>query len=89
MTKGQFKKLILLEGSLFGMVSSIVGLPIAYVLSYAVIFNNPMGMVGYKMAAWPYIIGALGIILITLLSALFPLRKLNDMNIVEALRLEE
>lgn len=89
MTKGQFKKLILLEGSLFGMVSSIIGLPIAYALSYAVIFNNPMGMIGYKMAAWPYIMGALGIILITLLAAMFPLRKLNDMNIVEALRLEE
>jgi putative ABC transport system permease protein len=33
--------------------------------------------------------GALGIIIITSLAAMYPLRKLNDMNIIEALRIEE
>ncbi len=90
MTKGQFKKLVLLEGALFGIIASIIGLPISFLLSYfGVVQSNPMGDIGYRAALWPYISGGIGIIAITLLAALFPLRKLNDMNIVEALRVEE
>lgn len=90
MTKGQFKKLVLLEGALFGIIACIIGLPLAFLLTYfGVVQSNPMGDIGYRAALWPYISGGLGIIAITLLAALFPLRKLNDMNIVEALRVEE
>ena len=90
MTKGQFKKLILLEGAIYGILACIAGLPIAYILNkYGVIINNPVGEIGYKQAVWPYISGGIGIVLITLLAALFPLRKLNDMNIVDSLRIEE
>jgi putative ABC transport system permease protein len=90
MTKGQFKKLVLLEGALFGIIACIIGLPLASLLTYfGVVQNNPMGYIGYTASLWPYISGGAGIILITLLAALFPLRKLNDMNIVEALRVEE
>ncbi|HEX2927126.1 MAG TPA: FtsX-like permease family protein [Ruminiclostridium sp.] len=90
MTRGQFQKLVLLEGTLFGIIACIIGLPIAFLLTYyGVLHNNPVGDIGYKAALWPYIYGGLGIVAITLLAALFPLRKLNDMNIVESLRLEE
>ena len=90
MTKWQFKKLVLLEGALFGIIACIVGLPISFLLTYyGVVANNPLGHIGYSAAVWPYLSGGIGIIIITLLAALFPLRKLNDMNIVEALRLEE
>ncbi|PYG87778.1 putative ABC transport system permease protein [Ruminiclostridium sufflavum DSM 19573] len=90
MTKGQFKKLVLLEGALFGIIACAIGLPIAFMLTYfGIVSNNPLGDIGYKAAVWPYMTGGAGIIMITLLAALFPLRKLNDMNIVEALRLEE
>lgn len=90
MTKGQFQKLVLLEGALFGIIACIIGLPIAFLLTYyGVLHNNPVGDIGYKAALWPYIYGGLGIIAITLLAALFPLSKLNDMNIVESLRVEE
>jgi putative ABC transport system permease protein len=90
MTKGQFQKLVLLEGTLFGIIACIIGLPLAFGLTYlGVVRNNPMGFIGYTSSLWPYLSGGLGIILITLLAALFPLRKLNDMNIVEALRVEE
>jgi putative ABC transport system permease protein len=90
MTKGQFQKLVLLEGALFGIIACIIGLPVAFLLTYyGVIQNNPLGDIGYRTALWPYLYGGLGIIAITLLAALFPLRKLNDMNIVEALRVEE
>lgn len=90
MTKGQFQKLVLLEGALFGLIACIIGLPIAFLLTYfGIINNNPLGDIGYRAAWWPYLYGGLGVIVITLLAALFPLRKLNDMNIVESLRVEE
>lgn len=90
MTKGQFKKLVLLEGALFGIIACIIGLPLAFLLTYfGIVANNPLGSIGYTTAIWPYLTGGIGIIAITLLAALFPLRKLNDMNIVEALRIEE
>jgi putative ABC transport system permease protein len=90
MTKGQFKKLVLLEGALFGIIACIIGLPLSFLLTYfGIVKNNPLGVIGYTSAVWPYLSGGLGIIGITLLAALLPLRKLNDMNIVEALRVEE
>lgn len=90
MTKGQFKKLVLLEGVLFGVFASLVGLPLSYLLTmYGIVGNNPLGDIGYKMSLWTYFSGAAGIIFITFIAALIPLRKLNDMNIVESLRLEE
>ncbi len=90
MTKGQFVKLVLLEGALFGFIAAIIGLPISYVLTYfGVLQNNPIGEIGYTAAIWPYLYGGIGIVVVTLLAAVVPLRKLNDMNIVEALRVEE
>ncbi len=90
MTKGQFRKLVLLEGALFGMIACIFGLPAAYLLTYfGILQNNPIGNIGYSMAIWPYLYGGIGIIAITLAAAVIPLRKLNDMNIVESLRVEE
>jgi putative ABC transport system permease protein len=90
MTKGQFQKLVLLEGALFGIIACIVGLPVSFLLTYfGIIQNNPLGSIGYNSVIWPYLYGGVGIIVITLLAAVIPLRKLNDMNIVEALRIEE
>ncbi|MDP4182593.1 MAG: FtsX-like permease family protein, partial [Bacillota bacterium] len=90
MTRSQFVKLVLLEGALFGIFASIIGLPVGFLITkYGIIARNPMGYIGYHMSIWPYLVGAIGVIAITLLSALIPLRKLNDMNIVEALRVEE
>lgn len=90
MTKGQFQKLVLLEGALFGIIACIIGLPIAFVLTYfGIVNNNPIGEIGYRTVVWPYLYGGVGIIVITLLAAVIPLRKLNEMNIVEALRIEE
>ena len=90
MTKMQFKKLIVLEGGLYGIIACVLGLPIGYVLSvFGVMFINPVGLYGYDMKIWPYITGALGIIAITIMATLIPLRKLNEMNIVDTLKVEE
>ena len=54
MTKGQFKKLVLLEGALFGIIACIIGLPISFLLThFGVVANNPMGYIGYRAAIWP------------------------------------
>ncbi|KNY26642.1 ABC transporter permease [Pseudobacteroides cellulosolvens] len=90
MTRRQFIKLVLLEGTLFGVFASIIGIPVAFLLTkFGVIVRNPLGYIGYIMPVWPYITGTIGVIAITLIAALIPLRKLNDMNIVEALRVED
>lgn len=90
MTKGQFQKLVLLEGALFGIIACIIGLPLSFLLTkYGILDNNPLGSIGYRTAIWPYLYGGVGMVVITLLAAVVPLRKLNDMNIVEALRIEE
>lgn len=90
MTKWQFIKLVLLEGTLFGVFACIAGIPAAFLLTkYGVIVKNPLGYIGYQMPIWPYISGSVGVIAITFLAVLIPLRKLNDMNIVEALRVED
>lgn len=90
MTKGQFQKLVLLEGALFGIIACIIGLPVSFLLTYfGIIQNNPLGSIGYTSSIWPYLYGGAGMVVITLLAAVIPLRKLNDMNIVEALRIEE
>ncbi|HEY9061182.1 MAG TPA: FtsX-like permease family protein [Pseudobacteroides sp.] len=90
MTKWQFIKLVLLEGTLFGVFACIAGIPAAFLLTkYGVIVKNPLGFIGYTMPVWPYIAGSAGVIAITFLAVLIPLRKLNEMNIVEALRVED
>ncbi len=90
MTKRQFKKLIVLEGGLYGIIACLLGLPIGYVLSvFGVMFINPVGLYGYNMKVWPYITGSVGIIVITIMATLIPLRKLNEMNIVDTLKIEE
>ncbi|QAA34576.1 ABC transporter permease [Clostridium manihotivorum] len=90
MTKKQFKKLVLLEGMLHGILASVFGTVVAFLLVRS--SQQPMNKViniAYNQAVWPYIVGVLGVIGITFLAALIPLRRLNDMNIMESLRLEE
>lgn len=90
MTRQQFIKLVLLEGTLFGVFACIIGVPIAFLLiKIGIIEKNPLGYIGYVMPVWPYIAGIIGVISITFLAALIPLRKLNDMNIIESLRVED
>jgi putative ABC transport system permease protein len=90
MTRRQFIKLVILEGTLFGVFASIIGIPVAFLLTkYGITVRNPLGNIGYIMPVWPYITGAVGVVTLTFLAVLIPLRKLNDMNIVEALRVED
>ena len=90
MTKEQFKKLVLLEGTLYGIFSSIIGSTVSYLLVNLILENNnPVAASGMEFPMWPYIAGAAGIIGMTFIAALLPLRKLNDMNIIDGLRVEE
>ncbi|MBK1809692.1 ABC transporter permease [Clostridium sp. YIM B02505] len=90
MTKKQFRKLVLLEGTLYGILASILGVIVSYgLVKWLMAPMNNVIDVAYKQDPWSYILGILGVITITFLAALIPLRRLNDMNIMESLRLEE
>ncbi len=90
MTKGQFQKLVLLEGTLYGILASMIGNIVAYLIITLILKgNNPVAAYGIDLPVWPYLAGTIGIIGITFAAALLPLRKLNDMNIIDGLRIEE
>ncbi|MDF2613812.1 MAG: ABC-type transport system, involved in lipoprotein release, permease component [Clostridia bacterium] len=90
MTKEQFQKLVLLEGTLYGIFASIIGSAVSYLLVNMLLKkSNPVAAYGIEYPTWPYVAGTLGIIGITFIAALLPLRKLNDMNIIDGLRIEE
>jgi len=90
MTKDQFRKLVLLEGTLYGVFAAIIGNAVSYLLVNVILKNNnPIVAYGMEYPMWPYVVGTIGIIGITFIAALIPLRKLNDMNIIDGLRIEE
>ena len=90
MTKEQFRKLVLLEGVLYGIFASVIGSIVSYLLVNSILINNnPIAAYGIDLSMWSYVTGTLGIIGITFIVALIPLRKLNDMNIMDGLRIEE
>lgn len=90
MTKEQFKKLVLLEGTLYGLFASVFGTISSFVLVHYILQKSMTAITdGIKLPVWPYVAGITGIITITFVAALIPLRKLNDMNIIDGLRVEE
>ncbi len=90
MTAKQFAKLVILEGTLYGIIAAVVGTAIGTIITLAIMesANLTMGaLLNFNIGL--LICGIVGVILVTLLASLMPLRKLNKMNIVESLRMEE
>lgn len=87
LTQKSLKKMIVIEGLLYGIVGTIYGSIIACGLSY-MIYN---GMRGIKDMVWPVpwqamIIAAVFSLLIGYLSVLAPLARINRENLIEAVR---
>jgi putative ABC transport system permease protein len=90
MTKKQFAKLVILEGTLYGIIAAVVGTIVGTVITLAFIDGSNMNMgVLMNFNIGLLVCGIVGVILVTLLASLMPLRKLNKVNIVESLRMEE
>jgi len=90
MTGKQFAKLVILEGTLYGIIAAVVGTIVGTVLTLALIDGRNVNMgVLMNFNIGLLICGVVGVILVTFLASLMPLRKLNKVNIVESLRMEE
>lgn len=90
MTRKQFARLVILEGTLYGIIAAVVGTIVGTVLTLALIDGRNVNMgVLMNFNIGLLICGVVGVILVTFLASLMPLRKLNKVNIVESLTMEE
>nr|WP_031369811.1 FtsX-like permease family protein [Clostridium botulinum] len=90
MTKAQLNKMVMLEGLLHGVFTSVFGSIISYVL-YNFLLKQSSDFMSFdiKFPIDVFAIGILGVIGITLLASIIPLRKLKKMSIVENIRAKE
>ncbi|HBJ2614597.1 TPA: FtsX-like permease family protein [Clostridium botulinum] len=90
MTKAQLNKMVMLEGLLHGVFTSVFGSIISYVL-YNFLLKKSSDFMSFdiKFPIDVFAIGILGVIGITLLASIIPLRKLKKMSIVENIRAKE
>ncbi|WP_147590171.1 ABC transporter permease [Clostridium polynesiense] len=90
MSQRQVKKQIWIEGVLYGVIAAFWGSIIGGILSYLMyrIFNM-MTSFDYSIPWMGMLIGSIGTIVITLLSSYPPLKRINNSNIIEAIKMEE
>jgi len=90
MTKAQLNKMVMLEGLLHGIFTSVFGSIISYVL-YNLLLKKSSDFMSFdiKFPIDVFAIGILGVIAITILASIIPLRKLKKMSIVENIRAKE
>lgn len=89
-TQKQILKLVRLEGIFNGLIALVIGTVLGCLLS-KVLYNT---IVAVGEFPWPFptlqvIIAVLGTLLITILSGLIPLKRINEAVIIEGIRGEE
>ncbi len=87
MTEYSIKKMILLEGSLYGIIAAVYG-SILGTLCYCKLYNLLIGIreVPWSMPWKNIFIATFGSIFVALISSIIPMRKINTGIIVEDLR---
>jgi putative ABC transport system permease protein len=90
MTDNSLKKLVCLEGIFYGMIAAVYGGITGALMSYiATIILTDVREIEWIMP-WKLIFtGAVGAMLITLVSGLIPLKRINSGSIVEKMRIVE
>ncbi len=90
MTIGQMKKMIVTEGVLYGVIGTLWGTAAGVVLS-RVLFTLAIQVRGmlWKLPMDAIAIAGIGTLLATLLSTIVPLKRVEAMNIIEAIGREE
>lgn len=90
MDSKQLNKMVVLEGLLHGIISSITGGIIAIGLMYIAIKILGYGFtVDHGLYLSPFIMGISANLLIVLIASLIPLRKLKKMSLVETIKASE
>ena len=92
MTKKQLSKMVLLEGILYGVIVSIIGSIASYgVFKLLTSITNQAMEIPYSPLEIisVFILGIIGINILTFIASLIPLRKFKKMNIIENIKEEE
>lgn len=90
MTEKQLKKTVILEGTLYGIISAIIGGIVSAVLSNIMLKTG--GAIGDIDYVFPYLAFSASIlvaILVTYIATLIPLRRLRKLTIVEGISDDE
>ena len=90
MTQSSIKRMIALEGVLYGIYAAIIGGIIGTGLSY-ILYKLVIGLSDFAWAIpWNHIlVASIGGMIIALLSGIYPLKRINEGIIVENMRVEE
>ncbi|WP_242946959.1 ABC transporter permease [Clostridium haemolyticum] len=91
MSQNQLKKMVLLEGTFHGIAASFFGSILGSMCSFMLNSLN-CSSIGYMYYSIPWraiLISTIGTIIISLISSLFPLRKISKDSIIENIRIEE
>ena len=90
MTKGQLRKSIILEGTLYGIIAAVFGGILSVGLLYVLIsIGGGLIDVEYHFGFVAFILSIIVAILITYISTLIPLRKISKETIVEGISGDE
>lgn len=90
MEKSKINKMVALEGCLHGVIASVWGGIVSVILVKIMIRMLSNGFsVSSSIPVMPFIIGFIGVMVITLISSLLPLRRLRKISLVESIRNEE
>lgn len=90
MTEKQLSKSVILEGTLYGIMSAIVGGILSIVLGRLLInMGGALAYVKYSFPIFEFAMSILAAILVTYVSTLIPLNRLKKSTIVEGINQEE
>lgn len=87
MNRGQINKMVMLEGSLYGVISSIIGGVLSVGLTAIAIRIFGHGFTVTNRLYWqPFIIGFAINLIVVIIASLIPLNKLKKMSLVETIK---
>lgn len=88
MTQKGFNKMIALESALYGIKSTLVGIPLAVVLSYWMYTTANSDTLKFTINLPVYILAILVLFLLLAITMVYSVRKLKDDSIIETLKAE-
>lgn len=88
MTQKGFNKMIALESALYGIKATLVGIPLAVVLSYWMYTTANSDTLKFTINLPVYILAILVLFLLLAITMVYSVRKLKDDSIIETLKAE-